>query len=283
VAIRDQVARPTRNATIAVPAREALLTQLRRHEEQIKTLQTELQALTAESMAVTEEDADQPDRHAYFVASGPTPPTGAGFLTATGMSKGVIGIGSADRRAGVQDTIGVWGYTTDVDYNPVNGTGVKGTALGSGGLAVHGHGSGGATGVQGTAAHNGWGVVGSSETGVGIFGFGGRIGVEGTGDEVGVLGGPPEGTAFSLTEGPGVGIGVVGTAIGDVRTGDVSFSYGGWFDGLNGTAPIHIEPSKASAPTTAAKRGDLFVDGSGRLWFCTDTGDPATWKQVQLA
>ena len=34
---------------------------------------------------------------------------------------------------------------------------------------------------------------------------------------------------------------------------------------------------------SSGQAGDLFVDSATRLWFCTVTGTPATWKQVQLA
>jgi hypothetical protein len=67
----------------------------------------------------------------------------------------------------------------------------------------------------------------------------------------------------------------------------VPLAYGGWFDAIDGTAPIHLEPAAEGAPPTAALRGDLFVSNAGALWFCTDPGDgdanPATWRQVQLA
>jgi hypothetical protein len=67
----------------------------------------------------------------------------------------------------------------------------------------------------------------------------------------------------------------------------VPLAYGGWFDAIDGTAPLHLEPSAAGAPPTAALRGDVFVSNAGALWFCTDPGDgeanAATWRQVQLA
>jgi hypothetical protein len=37
--------------------------------------------------------------------------------------------------------------------------------------------------------------------------------------------------------------------------------------------------SRASHPT-AGNRGDLYVDKSGRLWFCKTGGAHATWKQL---
>jgi hypothetical protein len=150
---------------------------------------------------------------------------------------------------------------------------------------VQGQGFRDAKGVQGTSQH-GVGVQGISDTNIGVegrgeigvFGSSARVGVEGTSDMVGVLGGPPIGRVFDGT----FGVGVVGTGALDVGDDGVPFSYGGWFDAPNGTAPLHLEPSTAAVPTAAAQRGDFFVDNSGKLWFCTDGGDPATWRQVQL-
>ena len=103
------------------------------------------------------------------------------------------------------------------------------------------------------------------------------IGVQGTGEAVGVWGGPS-----SDKVGSEIAAGVVGNAIGQVDAGDIPFSYGGWFDAMHGTAPLHLEPSASDAPPVSSRRGDLFVDNAGRLWFCVNDGNPAIWKQVQL-
>jgi hypothetical protein len=47
-------------------------------------------------------------------------------------------------------------------------------------------------------------------------------------------------------------------------------------------AQIRLSPSKASTHPTSGRRGDLFVDNAGRLWFCRSGGKTATWKQVKL-
>ncbi len=45
-------------------------------------------------------------------------------------------------------------------------------------------------------------------------------------------------------------------------------------------AQIQLKPSTAGNHPTAGQRGDLFVDSTGRLWFCQATGNPGTWTQV---
>lgn len=55
---------------------------------------------------------------------------------------------------------------------------------------------------------------------------------------------------------------------------------GGVFAGTK--AQIRLTPSKASTHPTSGRRGDLFVDSAGRLWFCRSGGKNATWKQVKL-
>ena len=72
----------------------------------------------------------------------------------------------------------------------------------------------------------------------------------------------------------GTGPAVQGTATG---TG----SRGGVFTGV--AAQVQLTPGSASTHPTSGKAGDLYVDKVFRLWFCTATGSPATWKQVQVA
>jgi hypothetical protein len=229
-----------------------------------------------------------------FRATGP----GVGFDARAdqndGLSIGVRGVGSSSYLPDIEQTVGVVGYTATLDGSISNGTGVRGVTAGGtgvkglstdGGVGVEGRAGGPGTGVRGRSEDGGNGVAGESAQGVGVFGFGGRIGVEGASDGVGVLGGPPVGPVFAPGQVP-PGIGVLGNGIGDVRTGDLPLAYGGWFDAINGTAPMHLEPSREVAPPAAALRGDIFVGSAGTLWFCTDSGDgdanPATWRQIQL-
>ena len=218
-----------------------------------------------------------------FLATGP----GVGFDARAdqndGLTIGVRGVGSAGNQDDIEQTVGVVGYTATLDGSIANGTGVRGLA--TGGTGVEGVAEREGTGVRGRTDGTGSGVAGESVRGVGVYGFGGRIGIEGSSDGVGVLGGPPSGPVFA----PGQltpGVGVLGNSIGSISEGDVPLAYGGWFDAIDGTAPIHLEPAAEGAPPTAALRGDLFVSNAGSLWFCTDPGDgdanPATWRQVQL-
>jgi hypothetical protein len=280
------------NSRIFVKSKPAFAKQLARHRAELKALKAEIRTLHLQiaKEAYEADTPDEADTHTNFVATGPAT-TGIGFFaraaTNAGFKTGVVGIGSSEFVDQIKDTIGVLGYTATLDNNPAdgNGRGVAGLASGHFGIGVQGRGLLDATGVQGISEDSA-GVQGISDTaigveghgGVGVFGSGTFVGVEGASDTVGVLGGPPIGRVLDGT----FGVGVVGVGIGDVRAGDVPFAYGGWFDALNGTAPLHLEPSTAAVPTVAAQRGDFFVDNSGKLWFCTDSGDPAKWKQVQL-
>lgn len=206
--------------------------------------------------------------------------SGTGILGTSTSSDGVIGQSTSG--VGVRAT----SSSTALDAESTGDVAIKATSPTTAIVAQ------GATGVVATGADkDGSGVVGrgavgvqgegpAQSQGVGVFGTG-RIGVQGAAD-IGVLGGPPEGPLFS---GPPILVGVTGNAPGDVKHGDVPAAYGGWFDALNGTAPLHLEPSADDAPPSTALRGDFFVDNSGRLWFCVapDTASvAATWKQVQL-
>jgi hypothetical protein len=63
-------------------------------------------------------------------------------------------------------------------------------------------------------------------------------------------------------------------------TGSVEPARGGVFSGTK--AQIRLTPSKAPTHPASGRRGDLFVDGAGRLWFCRSGGKVASWKQVKL-
>jgi hypothetical protein len=54
---------------------------------------------------------------------------------------------------------------------------------------------------------------------------------------------------------------------------------GGVFEGT--TANVTLRPVQGAAThPTAGATGSLFVDQTGRLWYCQAGGDPATWKQL---
>jgi hypothetical protein len=53
---------------------------------------------------------------------------------------------------------------------------------------------------------------------------------------------------------------------------------GGTFQGP--VAAARLMPGKLATYPKAGSIGDLYVDTTGRLWFCKKTGNPATWKQI---
>jgi hypothetical protein len=73
---------------------------------------------------------------------------------------------------------------------------------------------------------------------------------------------------------------VIGTTIGAG-----SAVYGASARGRGATfrskvAQVRLVPANAASHPLTGKRGDVFLDHAGRLWFCTATGKPAGWKQL---
>jgi hypothetical protein len=57
--------------------------------------------------------------------------------------------------------------------------------------------------------------------------------------------------------------------------------YGGRFEG--GQAQLMLTPgSTAGRPTGAHTKGELYMDSDATLWVCTASGNPATWRRVQV-
>jgi hypothetical protein len=264
---------------------EQLTSALRSQAATLEAVKAELSALRAGAGVTRQPPGVEPTPEAEVVeatnfrATGP----GTGFFaqagTVGGMDRGVWGFGT--NQTDPERAIGVQGSAVDLDVHPSNGTGVLGTTAGG-------------VGVKGVNVFtNGVAVQGISETGVGVegtgnpisvLGSGGVIGVEGSGEQIGVLGGAVFGPVLDPAN--QIAVGMLGNALPNF--GDLSASYGGWFDaGATGTAPVHLEPSPAPGPPQIARQGDLFVDSAGRLWFCVGTGDnapnPATWKEIQMA
>jgi hypothetical protein len=166
--------------------------------------------------------------------------------------------------------------TTSITNTAANDIAFRGTAEGFG---VWGHSPLG-TGVYGSS-HSGYGVGGSSYA-AGVFGisFGtteGAAGVIGrsSGDRTGVFGSSGTG---SLLGGPAK-TGVYGYAAKDASAkgvwGKSTSGRGGVFTGK--VAQVRLTPSSAISHPTSGAKGDLFVDTSGRLWFCKGG---ATWVQL---
>ncbi len=70
--------------------------------------------------------------------------------------------------------------------------------------------------------------------------------------------------------------GLVGcSASGTGVSGDSTSGRGGIF--LGKLAQLRLNPSGDTTHPASGKRGDFFVDKSGRLWFCKGG---TTWKQL---
>jgi hypothetical protein len=83
------------------------------------------------------------------------------------------------------------------------------------------------------------------------------------------------GVVGNAKTGPGVqgtspnGAGVVGTS----ANGRGAVLYGK-------AAHLRLYPAPTSTHPTAGARGDVYVDSSGRLWYCKTGGSPGTWIQL---
>jgi hypothetical protein len=152
--------------------------------------------------------------------------------------------------------------------------------LGRSGAAVAGEESAGVCGSS--ASRNGvlgvssssYGVRGKSANNSGVYGITSAPAV------TPVTNIPNAGvTGFSLTA---YGVLASSRDAAGVR-GSSSNSYGGEFNG--GKAPVRLIPhaSHSGKPTTGThKRGELFADAAGALWYCTHDGTPGTWRRVSL-
>jgi hypothetical protein len=194
----------------------------------------------------------------------------------TGHSAAILGNGTA------AVSNGVYGNTAHPDggdgvvgtnNSKGGGTGVHGisnsglAAIGvlgenSGGIAVEGKGGtigvlgSGATGVQGNGSASGTGVVGSGKTGV--------HGTSSTGTGV-------HGNGKPGLSGNGLGSNSVGVAGSATAPG----GRGGVFGG--DVAQVRLNPGSRSSHPSSGKRGDLYADSKGRLWFCKGG---TSWHQL---
>jgi len=143
----------------------------------------------------------------------------------------------------------------------------------------------GGIGVYGVQLGQGRGVYGNCSQGVGVEG-GGSIGVLGGAEKIGVKGTGPTGvrgvgTSIGISaSGPtAVHAGGSGTAgVGVSASGSGAGGRGGVFAGA--AAQVQLAPGAGSTHPRSGKRGDLYADKNGRLWFCKKTGNPALWHQV---
>jgi len=108
--------------------------------------------------------------------------------------------------------------------------------------------------ILGEAGTSGVGVEGESDTGLGVYGA--------SNSDAGVLGA----SGFQPVPSPAVRAhaGIVGSG-----------GRGGVFIGT--TAQVRLVPSTATSHPPSGARGDLYLDKSGRLWFCKGA---TSWKQL---
>lgn len=100
-------------------------------------------------------------------------------------------------------------------------------------------------------------------------------GVQGTSDS-------PTGlatTGWARAKGAGV-VGISGATVPTIPAGvgvygNAAAGRGGVFSG--GRSQVRLVPSTASTHPSSGSRGDLFVDKSGRLWYCKGG---SSWKQL---
>lgn len=153
-------------------------------------------------------------------------------------------------------------------------------------------------GVWGNHDGSGWGLYGTSATGIAVnavcdqgtgLATAGSTAAIATGDNFGVV--ASGGTAV-VAEGVGAtGIGVNATAdssapavlAANASTGSgvratSQQGRGGIFADL--AAQVKLLPGSRSTHPSTGQRGDLYADSKGRLWFCKADGTPATWAQV---
>ena len=73
---------------------------------------------------------------------------------------------------------------------------------------------------------------------------------------------------------------VLGTTegTGAAIEGNSILGRGGLFNGKK--AQIRLVASSATNKPSTGTRGDLFVDASGRLWYCKTSGSATGWKQL---
>jgi hypothetical protein len=146
---------------------------------------------------------------------------------------------------------------------------------------VYGKATGTATALNGNSAQ-GYGVYGYSDSGQAMHG--------GSNSNIGVFGGTTSSTLPAVqgwAKAGNTGVqGHSGSAAPTVTPsntgvfGSAPSGRGGQFSG--GKAQLRLIPSNTSSHPAAGEAGDLFLDKTARLWLCTVTGSPATWKRVSL-
>lgn len=255
-------------------------------------------------------------RHVLMGALGALGAAAAGVATtasgvlAAGNDGAAIHVGDTIADARTQTTLAnsandhvVLYVASNGDLGHGNGTALYGWS--AGGIAVQGS-SSASSGVYGGSVQ-GYGVNGTSNVSYGVYGVStSSVGVAGSSASNVGVDGQSRSTLTAAVRGTSVadntGVqGVSASAAGappptPAKTGVYGYANqdaaavgvkgqspnGRGVVAAGGTAPLRLLPSTASSHPTAGARGDLFVDNSGRLWFCTKSGTVALWKQVSF-
>jgi hypothetical protein len=197
--------------------------------------------------------------------------------TGTAMAVAATGVGGE----GLSGTGG--NATTGIGGIGLEGTGGSGgtTAGSGGGNGVQAQGgpgvASGANGGLGVFAHGGVAFVSSGTGGHGIFGLGGGGADTFCNGGAGVVGNGGAGGSGGTS---GVGVAGMGGSAGRPGagvTGSSSLGYG--MIATGGLAPIRLTPQSSGTgpPSGAHAAGELFVDSTGALFYCTADGTPGTW------
>jgi hypothetical protein len=189
-------------------------------------------------------------------------------------SVGGVGGGSATGVTGVSDS------GTGVSGRSGSNIGVHGSCDTDSGFGVFGDGSQSVTGVGGFSS-SGTAVHGHSEEGRGVVGICDQT----TGDvNVGVHGVLIAGTGM-LPSGDYAGVigessaqtGVLGKSTNaDGVKGHSTFARGASFSS-GASAALRLIPGPSANPPSAGLAGDLYVDSTARLWYCSGG---ATWVRL---
>jgi len=195
----------------------------------------------------------------------------AGFSSG---NHGVSGITNAHGSFGVRGLDQTTFGTSGVYGGSTNGSGVTGVSGGTSGLL-----DGPLSGVVGDT-DNQWGVVGASSGDHGVYGLTNLetyAGVYGSDQSAG--------GGYGLVGQSQTGIGVLGTtsASGEGIAGIIGSAengYGVYASG--GLAPLFLFPAaSAGAPTTGLHGvGEVYTDSRGVLYACVAGGTPGTWVQL---
>ena len=179
------------------------------------------------------------------------------------------------------------------------GIGVHGQTEITGNGAVYGQHTGGqGYGVVGDGRGNASaGVLGRNPFGQGVRGMG-SIGVQGKSEITGnaAVHGQHTGTGEGygvVGDGVGVGAGVLGrnsstnAGIGVKGQGNIigvkgesTNGYGGHFQGARAQVKLLPHPNSGRPTTGVHQQGELFLDSAARLFICTASGTPGTWRKV---